>query len=115
MTGTQEQRIVATLTGVLVDSQNQIRKDISDLGNDVRADLADVRASLQRMGQRIGKLEESPAQRLDETDIANIQTGAKVLAAGKWAIGPKRLAFLLTIAGSGGGLVVVNRIREWFF
>jgi hypothetical protein len=91
-----------------MDAQNQIREDMTDL-------RAEIRSGFQRMGERIGTLESSPAQRLTDADIANIQTGAKVLAAGKWAFGPKRVAALLTLGGSGGMLVIINRIREWFF
>jgi len=104
MTGTQEQRIVSAV----MDAQNQIREDMSALS-------AKIDHGFQRMGERIGTLESSPAQRLTDADIANIQTGAKVLAAGKWALGPKRVAALLSLAGSGGALVLINRIREWFF
>jgi hypothetical protein len=108
MTGTSEKRILDGMTELVMASQNQIRDDVSDM-------RSEMRAGFQRMGERMGAIESSPAQRLTDADIANIQTGAKVLAAGKWALGPKRVGALLTLAGSGGALVVINRIREWFF
>ena len=104
MTGTQEQRIVSAI----LESQTQTREDLSDL-------RSEIRSGFQRMGERIGALESAPAQKLTPHDITNIQTGARVLAAGKWAMGPKRIGAMLTLAGSGGALVIINRVRDWFF
>lgn len=104
MTGTQEQRIVSAI----LESQTQTREDLSAL-------RAEIRDGFARMGERIGTLEHAPAQRLIESDITNIQTGARVLAAGKWASSPKRIGALLALAGTGGAMVILRRISEWFF